>query len=118
MVTLEAKKRNLQDPEKAAMQKISVINQLLCEGNSKLADALKKNDAKVAQIMIDTAAKDSSEHSDELKATKEINVLFAKSNKTYASRIMMVCLENHLVKSGSSYVHKTADWKNISVTDT
>jgi len=44
---------------------------LLCEGNSKLADALKKNDianAKVAQIMIDTAAKDSSKHSDELKA--------------------------------------------------
>jgi len=44
---------------------------MLCEGNSKLADALKNNDitnAKVTQIMIDTAAKDSSKHSVELKA--------------------------------------------------
>jgi len=55
------------------MQKIYVINQLLCEGNSKLSDALKKNDvtnAKIAQIMIDTVAKDSSKHSDELKASQ------------------------------------------------
>jgi len=42
--------------------------------NSKLADALKNNDiinAKVTQIMIDTAAKDSSKHSDELKAIRK-----------------------------------------------
>lgn len=71
IATLEEKERNLQEAEKEVMQKISVINQLLCEGNSKLADALKKNDitnAKVAQIMIDTAAKDSGKHSDGLKA--------------------------------------------------
>jgi len=71
MATLQDKERNLQEAEKAVIQKIYVINQLLCEGNSKLADALKKNDitnAKVAQI--DTAAKDSSKHSDELKAIR------------------------------------------------
>jgi len=71
MATLEDKERSLQEAEKAVIQKIYVINQLLCEGNSKLADALKKNEitnAKIAQIMIDTAAKDSSRHSDELKA--------------------------------------------------
>jgi len=70
MATLEEKERNL-EAEKAVMQKISVINQLLCEGHSKLANALRKNDitnAKVAQIMIDTAAKDSGKNSDELKA--------------------------------------------------
>jgi len=61
MATLEEKQRNLED---------ICHHQLLCEGNSKLADALKKNDitnAKVAQIMIDIAAKNSSKHSDELK---------------------------------------------------
>jgi len=71
MASLEDKERSLQKAEKAVMQTISVINQLLYEGYSKLADALKKNDitnAKIAQIMIDTAAKDSSKHSDELKA--------------------------------------------------
>jgi len=41
MATLEEKERNLQEAEKAVMQKIYVINQLLCEGNSKLANALK-----------------------------------------------------------------------------
>jgi len=53
------------------MQKIC-HQSMLCEGNSKLTDALKKkNDitnAKVAQMMIDTAAKDLSKHSDKLKA--------------------------------------------------
>jgi len=70
MATLEDKERRLQEAETAVMQKISVINQLLCAGKNKLADALKKNDitnAKIAQIMIDTAAKDFSKHSDELK---------------------------------------------------
>jgi len=58
MATLEEKQRNLED---------ICHHQLLCEGNSKLADALKKNNitnAKVAPIMINTAAKDSSKHSD------------------------------------------------------
>jgi hypothetical protein len=45
------------------MQKIFLINQLLPEGNSKLAAALQNSDiasSKVAHIMIDAAAKDSS----------------------------------------------------------
>jgi len=86
MATLEKKERNLQEAVKAVMQKIC-HQSMLCEGNSKLTDVLKKNDitnAKVAQIMIATAAKDSSKHSDELKAI-QINVLFANSNKPYAT---------------------------------
>jgi len=59
LATLEEKERNLQEAEKVVTQYIC-HQSMLCEGNSKLADALNNDitNAKVAQIMINTAAKD------------------------------------------------------------
>jgi len=121
MATLQDKERSRPVAEKAVMQKISVINQLLCEGNSKLADALNKNDitnAKIAQIMIDTAVKDSRKHSDERKAIQ-------RDQYAVCDKQQNICKQNRdslsgepLVKCGSRHVHKTADWTNTSVTDT
>jgi len=119
--TLEDKERSPQEAEKAVMQKISVINQLLCEGNCKLADALKKNDitnAKVALIMIDTAAKDSSKHSDELKVIqRDQHAVCDKQQNIFKQNLDGLSGEPPS-KNGSRHVHKAADWTNISVTDT
>jgi len=68
--------------------------------------------------MIDSAAKDSSKHSAELKAIQRDQRVVCEKQQNVLNRIMMVCLENHLVNGGSRHVHKTADWTNISVTDT
>jgi len=60
-------------------------------------------------------------HSDELKSIQIDQRAVCEEQQTirnYANRIMMVCLENHLVKSISRHIHKTAAWTNISVTDT
>jgi len=98
MATLEEKERRyLQEAEKAEMQKIC-HQSMLCEGNSKLTEALKKNDitnAKVAQIMIDTAAKDSSKHSDKLKAIQIDQRAVCKKQQT-------ILKQNHDGLSGES----------------
>jgi len=68
--------------------------------------------------MIDTAAKDSSRHSDELKASQ-------RDQRTVCEKQQNIRKQNHdglsgepSSKSGSRHVHKTAAWTNISVTDT
>ena len=67
------------------MQKISVVNALLKDGNSKLADSLQKNDlmsAKVAQMMIAAASADVTKHSEELSnIQKELHNVSEETQK-------------------------------------
>jgi len=64
--------------------------------------------------MIDAAAEDSSKYLRNWKQVKVVNVLFGKSNRTYASK-KMVCAEKYLVRSWNRDVDKNISYWHFSL---